>query len=130
MIGKLNSDLFNSNRYLLNNVPFTVKMTVNDSKFALLCDTSVDCRFTITSAVLLPRIAKISPQVNLAHLATLEKYTMKYPIKRIIVKSNLITQGVTEATINFSNLSSTPNRIVYRNGSAKCFNRDKKQKSI
>lgn len=113
MIGKLNSDLFNSNRYLLNNVPFTVKMTVNDSKFALLYDKEADCRFTITSAVLLPRIAKISPQVNLAHLATLEKYTMKYPIKRIIVKSNLINQGVTEATINFSNLSSTPNRIVF-----------------
>ena len=40
MIGKLNCDLFNTNRYLISNVPLNVKLTQNDSKFCLMHKTS------------------------------------------------------------------------------------------
>ena len=113
MIGKLNCDLFNTNRYLISNVPFNVKLTQNDSKFCLMHKTGENYQIDILSAILIPRIARISPSVKMAHLAALEKYPIKYPIKRVVVKSNLIPSGVTASTINFTTLSSTPSRIIF-----------------
>ena len=101
--------IFNTNRYLISNVPFNVKLTQNDSKFCLMHKTGENYQIDILSAILIPRIARISPSVKMAHLAALEKY----PIKRVVVKSNLIPSGVTASTINFTTLSSSPLRIIF-----------------
>ena len=83
LCGKIHSDIFNINKYLLNNV--NLELFKNDKKIYFMGKDSKDFELSIVSAHLKVRRLTILPSVMLAHAMVLEKTTAKYPIKRVLV---------------------------------------------
>ena len=86
LCGRIHSDVFNINKYLLNNVNVSLELVKNDPKVYLMGDDAKDYKISIVSAHLKVRRVTISPSVMLAHSMVLEKATAKYPIKRVLVQ--------------------------------------------
>lgn len=124
LLTRLHSDIFNTDRYLLNGVDLTIKLIRNPPEFYIMKpDASTSSfRAKIRSAVLFVRKAKINPQILLAHSMALEKATAKYPIKRSVVKTYTIGQNMPDFTT--PNLSSTvlPTRIIAGMVDSRAFN--------
>ncbi|CAF1095805.1 unnamed protein product [Brachionus calyciflorus] len=96
LIGRLHCDIFNSDRYLINNISMNLKLIP----------------ISIDSAILLVRKAQINPSVMLGHAMALEKTSAKYPIKRVVVKQHTIGLGVSSKVISNISHSSLPSRVV------------------
>ena len=83
---KLHCDVFNLNRYLINGVGVTIKLTRNKEQFSILGDNDNKEYFVrITNPILKIRKASISPKVMVAHALALEKTNAKYPITRVVM---------------------------------------------
>lgn len=108
--GRLHCDVFNTNRYLLNNVNIGLKMRRNDD--VLIGAHRDDYTLNITDARMFIRRVNVASNVMLAHAMALEKATAKYPIKRVQVQilncpfsaSQMIMQGIRKGTM--------PSRVV------------------
>jgi hypothetical protein len=111
MISKIHCDIFNSNKYLLDNVSMNVKFSRSKDEFCLMSNND-SFSVKIDKAVLLVRKVQISPSVIVGHSLALEKTTAKYPIKRVQVKSFIIEQAVSNSIVNNVNSTVLPNRIV------------------
>lgn len=85
MIGRLHSDIFFQERYMLNEVNMRIKLIRNNDAFCLMGQQGFST--VVTAAVMLIRKVKISPSVYLAHAKTLESGTAKYPIRRVVCKT-------------------------------------------
>lgn len=123
LLSRLHSDIFNSDRYLLNGVDLTIKLIRNPPEFYLMKNSDAfNLRAKIKSAVLFVRKAKISPQIILAHSMALEKATAKYPIKRVVVKTFTISQNMPD--FSTPNLSTTvlPLRVIAGLVDSRAFN--------
>ena len=123
LLTRLYSDIFNSDRYLLNGVDITIKLNRNKPQFYLMMtDDKLNISIKIKNALLFLRKAKISPQILLAHSMALEKATAKYPIKRVVVKTFTIGQNMPDFTT--PNLSSTvlPTRVIVGMVDSRAFN--------
>jgi hypothetical protein len=110
---KLNLDLFNSDRYLINNVTIRLRLIQNKPQFCLLQANDKQFAIKINKAQLFVRKVKISPSVIVAHNLALEKTTAKYPIKRVTVSSLQIQSGIKETIISNFCLGPLPNRVVF-----------------
>ena len=123
LLTRLHSDIFSTDRYLINGVDLTIKLIRNSPEFYMMkTDGTTLIKAKIKSAVLYVRKVKISPQILLAHSMALEKATAKYPIKRVVVKSYTISQNMPDFTT--PNLSSTvlPTRVIVGMVDSKAFN--------
>ncbi len=87
LCGRIHSDVFNINKYILNNVNVSLELFKNKPILYLIGDKdeAEPYKIIIESAHLKFRRVKISPSVMLAHAMVLEKTTAKYPLKRTIV---------------------------------------------
>ena len=85
LCGRIHSDIFNINKYLLNNVNISLELFKNDQKIYFVGKDSDKYELIIESAHLKVRRVTIAPSVMLAHAMVLEKNTAKYPIKRVLV---------------------------------------------
>ena len=112
LIGKLHCDIFNSDRYLINNVSMNLKLIPSRSEFCLMGNETGNYSVSVDSAILLVRKAQINPSVMLGHAMALEKTTAKYPIKRVVVKQHTIGLGVSSKVISNISHSSLPSRVV------------------
>ena len=112
LIGKLHCDIFNSDRYLINNVSMNLKLIPSRSQFCLIGKTGENYSIQIDTAMLLVRKAQINPSVMLGHAMALEKATAKYPIKRVVLKSHTIGTGVSSKVITNISQTSLPSRVV------------------
>jgi hypothetical protein len=111
MIGRLHSDMFTQDRYLLNGVDVKIKLTPSKEAFHLI-GPAAGFKTVITHASLLVRKAKLNPAVALAHEKALEKGNAKYPMKRVLVKSFAIARGMMSHNQDNLFLSQTPTRLV------------------
>lgn len=113
LITKLHCDIFNSDRFLINNIDMSIKIIRNDPAFCLMYD-SVLHKFNIkiNEAKLILRSVRISPSIMVAHNLALEKATAKYPIKRVIVENAIISQNLVSFSTSFPG-KVLPNRIVF-----------------
>lgn len=111
MMGKLHSDLFFQDRYMLNGVDMKIRLVRSKDAFALVAADST-FKTKITEASLFVRKAKLSPTIQLAHIKALEKGTAKYPIRRVETKVFSIPKG--NLTGNQENLflGQLPKRLV------------------
>ena len=112
VIGRLHCDIFNSDRYLINNVSMNLKLIPSRSQFCLMGKDTDNFSVRIDSAILLVRKAQINPSVMLGHAMALEKATAKYPIKRVVVKQHTIGMGVSSKVITNISQTSLPSRVV------------------
>ena len=79
--GKLHCDIFNVNRYLLNNVDVKLVLTKASQNFYFMGENITNThKIFINETYLKVRRVTISPTVILAHAMALGKTTAKYPI--------------------------------------------------
>jgi len=86
LVGRLHTDIFFQQRYMLNEVNTKIKLTRSKDAFFLMAVGDQAFRLRITSAAMLIRKIKISSSVYLAHAKTLESGMAKYPIRRVVLK--------------------------------------------
>ena len=91
MIGRIQSDIFFQEKYLLNEVGMKIKLIRSNDNFSLMG--AADVKIVVTHASLFVRKVKLSPSVFLAHAKALEDSTAKYPIKRVVCKSFQIPEN-------------------------------------
>lgn len=110
LYGRLHADIFNINKYLLDNVDISIKLTRASDQFCLMGEPGYSIQ--ISDVFLNVRKVKISNDVLLAHALALEKTTAKYPITRVVVEARTINMGV--FTEKFENIvkGPLPKRIV------------------
>ena len=91
MIGRIHSDIFFQDRYMLNEVNIKVRLVRNKDSFCLISgEANPSYKVKLISAVLLVRKVQLSPSVFLAHAKALESGFAKYPIKRVVCKAYTI----------------------------------------
>ena len=93
MIGRIHTDIFFQDRYMLNEVNAKIKLIRSNDAFCLMATGAQQFKVAVTTASLLIRKIKVSPSVFLAHARTLESGTAKYPIRRVICKSFTVPAG-------------------------------------
>jgi hypothetical protein len=93
MIGRIHTDIFFQERYMLNEVNAKIKLIRSNDAFCLMATGGQQFKVVVTAASLLIRIIKLSTSVFLAHAKTLENGTAKYPIWRVICKSFTVPAG-------------------------------------
>ena len=93
MIGRIHTDIFFQDRYMLNEVNAKIKLIRSNDAFCLMATGAQQFKAVVTAASLLIRKIKVSPSVFLAHARTLESGTAKYPIRRVICKSFTVPAG-------------------------------------
>jgi hypothetical protein len=92
MIGRIHSDIFFQERYMLNEVNTRIKLTRSKDAFCLMAAEKA-YKVQLTAAAFFVREVKISPSVYLAHAKTLQSGMAKYPIRRVICKTFIIPAG-------------------------------------
>ena len=124
LIGRIHSDIFFQERYMLNEVTTRIKLTRSKDAFCLMASADSDCRVKITAAAFFVRKVKIAPSVYLAHAKTLESGTAKYPIRRVICKTFTIPNGYLDVSHEKLFTGQLPSRLVIGCVDNKAFNGD------
>lgn len=112
LIGRVHSDIFFQERYMLNEVTTRIKLSRNKDAFCLMASGDQSYKVQITSAAMLIRKVKISPSVYLAHARALENGMAKYPIRRVICKSFTIPAGYLNSSHEKLFTGQIPSRLV------------------
>ena len=112
MIGRLHCDIFHQERYLLNGVDVKIRLIPSKSTFNLMAAADATFKSIITNASMFVRKVRLNPAVTLSHAKALERGTVKYPLKRVVVKTFSIPTGNVGAVQDNLFLSQTPNRLV------------------
>jgi hypothetical protein len=98
MIGRIHSDIFFQERYMLNEVNVRIKLISSNDAFCLMSTGGTQFKVVVTFVSLLNRKVKISPSAHLAHAKTIEVGTAKYPIRHVMCKTFTIPTGYLDAT--------------------------------
>ena len=112
MIGRIHSDIFFQQRYMLNEVNTKIKLTRSKDAFCLTATGAETFKVKITSAAMHIRKVKISPSIYLAHAKTLENGMAKYPIRRVICKTFTIPTGYLDVSQEKLFSGQLPTRLV------------------
>lgn len=111
MKGRIHSDIFNINKYMLSNVNITIKLSRMKEQFCLLGKNG-DWKIYIEKAVLKVRRSTISPSIMMAHAMALEKTAARYPLKRVVVKPFTLPLQTTKTTLAGIHNGYVPKRVV------------------
>ncbi|CAG9801635.1 unnamed protein product [Chironomus riparius] len=114
MEGPLHLDLFNSNKYMLNNVQIGLKFYRSKNEFCVITKTTDASKYKIiiTECVLLVRRVQLAAAIMAAHAKTMMTFTAKYPIVRTEMRNILIGKGVQSATLEGFQHNQLPSRII------------------
>lgn len=111
--GKLHSNIFNMNKYLLSNTKVTVTLTRSKASFCLFGTEKIDpYDVYIHKALLRVRRVKVKPSIELIHQKALESQNAIYPYKEVILKSVPIAISSSDITIQNIHNGNIPNRII------------------
>ena len=83
--GKIHCDIFNINKYMLNNIDIKLVFTRSSDSFCLLGAAGSKCVVSIADIFLRIRRVRVSNYVMLAHAMALEQTTAKYPMPTRVV---------------------------------------------
>ena len=120
LYGQFHVDIFNIEKYLLDDINLEMNFIKNDDKFCLMGKDGYELQ--INDFIVNVRKIKISDKVLLAHAMALERSNAIYPISRVNVQSRTINQNV--LSDKFENLISgpLPKRIVIGMVESEAFN--------
>lgn len=110
MIGAMHGDIFNQDKYILNNVEMRVTFHRAKDQFVLM--SSRDEKLKILKMYLKVRKVLPSSAVRLGHAEAIMLKPASYPIVRTDVKTVSITAGIQDKTIDNLYLGPTPKRIT------------------
>jgi hypothetical protein len=124
LVGRIHTDIFFQQRYMLNEVNTKIKLTRSKDSFCLMAIGDQAFRVKITGAALLIRKVKISSSVYLAHAKTLESGMAKYPIRRVICKTFTIPAGYLDVSQEKLFSGQLPTRLILGCVDNRAFNGD------
>jgi hypothetical protein len=124
LVGRIHTDIFFQQRYMLNEVNTKIKLTRSKDSFCLMAIGDQAFRVKITSAAMLIRKVKISSSVYLAHAKTLESGMAKYPIRRVICKTFTIPAGYLDVSQEKLFSGQLPSRLILGCVDNRAFNGD------
>ena len=130
LIGRIHSDIFTQDRYMLNGVDIRLRFVRSKNSFALLAvpakegDLTHQYKIRVEHISLFVRKAKLNPAIVLAHAKALQTTTAKYPVKRVITKIFSVPQGVMNFVKDNLYLTQKPQRLVLGFVLSKAFNGD------
>ncbi|KAK3106937.1 hypothetical protein FSP39_003351 [Pinctada imbricata] len=110
--GPIMHELFQLDRYILNQVGIQLKLYRTRPEFCLLTSTKTELyNVKLEDVILRVCKCKINPAVILSHAKMLESSTAKYPLKKTIVKMYNLAKGL--QTVSLENMFSgtRPDRI-------------------
>jgi hypothetical protein len=120
--GRLHGDIFFQDRFLINNVPLTIKLTRHNPEFCLIgadkykdstnAEVSASYAIKFHQATLYLRQATLNPEVLIGHAMAMEKTNAKYPIKKVEMKMFNMSTGLTSYNQTVT-LGTMPSRIVF-----------------
>jgi hypothetical protein len=113
MIGKLHSDLFESDRYLVSSLDMKVVLTRSKNEFCLFAAAAgATFKVIITKAILHVTNVKVSAPLILAQAAMLQSTTAKYPLSPVEIKASSFPANLSHISIENLILGQIPNRII------------------
>jgi hypothetical protein len=114
MKGKIKSDIFNWNRYMLPQVNIQIQLSRASKDFCFMATAAniKEVDFKIDECWLQIRRVKVSQAVALQHAMMLEKQTAKYPIKRVLMKSMAIPYAATSVHLTGIHRGIMPSRVI------------------
>jgi hypothetical protein len=110
MYGRLHCDVFNIDKYLLNNMNIHIELHKADDEFCLLGTTGF--KVEISDLYFNVRKVRISPEVILAQAMALEKGNAKYPLTRVVVEAKSIKKGMINETFENVARGPIPKRLI------------------
>ena len=113
MIGRIHSDLFFQERYLLNQVNVKLRFIRSRDAFALI--EQDENRIVIEDMVLYVRKVKLSGSMLMAHADKFKEnasQTAKYPVRRVVCKAFTVASGLFDVTHEKIFSGQLPNRII------------------
>ena len=112
MMGRLHLDMFMQDKFLINGVDVKIRLVRSKAAFALMALGNADYKITIVNATLFAKKATLNPAVQMAHVKTLEKTTVKYPLRPVECKVYSIPAGALSHTHENLFLGTLPKRLV------------------
>ena len=112
MIGRLHSDIFHQEKYLLNRVDINIRLIRAAPNFYLMSDSENTYKIKIMSACFVARKAKISPSLRLAHEKALSRAPALYPISRVLTNVFSIPSGAMSFTRDNLFSGSFPSKVI------------------
>jgi len=125
MMGRLHSDIFFQDRYMINEVGVKIKLTRSKDDFCLMG--AMAGKVQIVQASMFVRKVKLMPSVFLAHAKTLERSPAKYPIRRVVCKSFTIPQNYLDVSHKKLFSGQLPTRIVIGLVDNRAYNGDRQR---
>ena len=92
LTGRLHLDMSFQERYILNGVEVKIELIRHKDAFHLMAGSN-DYKCKLRDVALMVRKVKISPSVGLAHAKALEKGAAKYLIRRVLIKTCIVSAG-------------------------------------
>ena len=105
-------DIFNVDKFLLNEVEIRIKCVRSKDSFCLLGSDNGQFKVKIRDATLLVRKVKINPGILMLHAKELMKTPARYPITRVETKVLTIPANVTTHSMDNVFLGIQPRRLV------------------
>ena len=124
MVGRLHSDIFFQQRYMLNEVNTRIKLTRSKDDFCLMSTGVKRFKVKLTSAAMMIRKVKVTPSIYMAHAKTLENGMAKYPIRRVVCKSFAIPTGYLDVSQEKLFGGQLPTRLILGCVDNRAFNGD------
>ena len=112
MCGRIHSDIFNTERYMLNSVDVSLILGRSSDSFALLAAADQGYQIKITEANLLLRRQELSPALMLEHSLALEKTNAKYPIRRVVMNNYSLPVHSSNFQISRLHTGAVPQRLI------------------
>lgn len=101
LCGRVNVDIFNCNRLLMNNVKMKIIFTLDHPGFFILESSDYKSGIKILEAELSIRHVTVNPSVMLIHHQNLQKgASAKIPFRRSVIKTHTISSGITNTIID------------------------------
>ena len=113
MIGRIHTDLFFQDRYIINQVNVKLRFIRRRDAFALI--EAEENRIIIQDMVLFVRKVKLSPAMVVAHgrkFLEKEPLTAKYPVRRVVCKAITVAANLMDVTQERLFSGQLPNRII------------------
>jgi hypothetical protein len=123
MEGRIHSDLFAQDRYILGAVPIEIKLVRSRNPFCIVPSAeNPNFKVVIEECMFRVRRVNVSHSVMMSHSQSLQHFTAKYPINRIDCKIASVPRGYVSGNQPNIFQGALPNRIVIGMVDADAFN--------
>lgn len=113
LVGKVNIDVFNIQKLLINGVDLKIVFTLESPKFFLMESKDQNSVLKIHEASLKINQFSINPAVMLHHRQLLNKANARYPFKKSEIKAFTVSSGVTSVNLDNIFTGTLPTNIVF-----------------